>query len=322
MPYGYRDRTGIVMATGLLMLLAGLGSAFLGPLEMYPFYLFSEGGRFYYEGFGFGSFMFGNIAVQIVGYYIIAALLIPLGYGHLLRRRWARTLFVTLIWCWLVLGAPLGLVFLFTLLSVKDLSLAAALAATVAVGLSYAVAPWLLLRMYNSRDIRHTFENADSSEYWIDNTPIPILILACLFVLYAIFLHIPILFNGLFPLFGAWLSGLEGTIALDITILLMAGLAWGTARQKWWAWWGGLVYLGALTASGLTTLLSSSYAEILSALDLPALEMDMLDGMPLTGAHFAVFVGVPLLITLTLFILSRKHFGPVGPELPTGGGAQ
>ena len=40
---------------------------------MYCFYLFSEGGRFHYEGFGFGSFMFGNIASQIVGYYLIAA---------------------------------------------------------------------------------------------------------------------------------------------------------------------------------------------------------------------------------------------------------
>ena len=52
---------------GLIMLLVGIGVALLGPLEIYPFYLFSEGGRFYYDGFGFGSFMFGNIAAQVLG---------------------------------------------------------------------------------------------------------------------------------------------------------------------------------------------------------------------------------------------------------------
>ena len=44
-----------------------------------------------HEGFGFGSFLFANIAVQVGGYYVIAMLLIPLGYGHVRVRRWART---------------------------------------------------------------------------------------------------------------------------------------------------------------------------------------------------------------------------------------
>src|SRR5512137_3172380 len=82
-----------ITAIGVLSLLGGTAVGALGPLEMYCFYLFSEGGRFHYEGFGFGSFMFGNIASQIVGYYLIAAMLIPLGYGHLKVRRWARVLF-------------------------------------------------------------------------------------------------------------------------------------------------------------------------------------------------------------------------------------
>ena len=94
----YRDRSLILAVIGVLLLFVGIGAAFLGPAEMYCFYLFSEGGRFHYGGFGFGSFMFGNIAGQIVGYYLIAALFIPLGYGHLKVRRWARTLSLTLLW--------------------------------------------------------------------------------------------------------------------------------------------------------------------------------------------------------------------------------
>ena len=75
-----RDRRPILVIIGVLLLLVGLGAAFLGPVEMYCFYLFSEGGRFHYDGFGFGSFMFGNIAWQIVGYYLIALVAVPLGY--------------------------------------------------------------------------------------------------------------------------------------------------------------------------------------------------------------------------------------------------
>jgi hypothetical protein len=116
---GYRDRTPILVLLGTVLLLIGVGAAFVAPLEMYCFYLFSEGGRFHYEGFGFGSFMFANIAAQIVGYYIIAGVAIPLGYGHVKRLRWARTLGLTLLGFWLVGGIPLIVVFLFVLVASK-----------------------------------------------------------------------------------------------------------------------------------------------------------------------------------------------------------
>ena len=106
----YRDRRLVLVGLGLLLLAAGLGCAFLGPVEVYVFYLFSEGGRFAYEGFRFGSFMFGNIALQVVGYYLAAAVLVPMGYGHLRLRRWARPLAEALLWTWTVLGVPLLLV--------------------------------------------------------------------------------------------------------------------------------------------------------------------------------------------------------------------
>ena len=107
----HKDRSLILAAIGIPLLSVGIVAAFMGPIEMYCFYLFSEGGRFHYEGFGFGSFMFGNIASQIIGYYLIAFVCIPLGYGHLKKRRWARTLALTALWspfrvvlrtnCWL-----------------------------------------------------------------------------------------------------------------------------------------------------------------------------------------------------------------------------
>jgi len=298
----------ILAGMGLIMLLGGIGAAFLGPLEIYPFYLFSEGGRFYYDGFGFGSFMFGNIAAQVLGYYILAAVLIPLGFGHLRLRRWSRTLMVAIVWCWLVAGAPLAVVFLFTLFSVKQLSLVAGWAVVAAVGLSYAVVPWLLLRFYNGPKVRRVFAEADRSTYWTERLPMPVLVLVLLMALYAVILHVPILFNGLFPVFGSWLSGLQGIIALDISILSMVALAWGTTGRRMWAWWADLIFFALLTASSVVTLVRSTYAEILTLMQFPPFEMDMLQGMPLRGFHFAIFVGIPLVITLGVIISARSHF--------------
>lgn len=58
-------------------MLAGITAVALGVLEFEAFYLFGPGGKFEYEGFAFGSFMFANIACQVAAYYAIGLLLIP-----------------------------------------------------------------------------------------------------------------------------------------------------------------------------------------------------------------------------------------------------
>jgi hypothetical protein len=304
----YKNRSLILILIGALLLLVGIGAALLGPAEMYCFYFFIEGGRFHYEGFGFGSFMFGNMACQIIGYYLIAIVAIPLGYGHVTRRRWARTLSLTLFWFWLVVGVPLTIVFLFILVTAKDLSLVAVLIAIVALGASYLVLPGLLIRFYRSRDVRLTFETRDPRSYRIEELPLPILVLCALYSFYAIVLHVPIFFNGMFPLFGDFVYELPGILMLDVSIMLLVCLIWGTWRRSAWAWWGGLVYFGLLTSSSILTFAKSDYLDILSMMKFAPLEMKALQGLPFQGFYFAVFFGVPLLITLGLIIASKRHF--------------
>jgi multisubunit Na+/H+ antiporter MnhE subunit len=306
----HKDRTPLIVGIGVLLLLIGIPTGFLGPIEMYCFYLFSAGGRFHYEGFRFGSFMFGNIAAQVIGYYLIAAVLIPLGYGHLKMRRWTRTLALALLWAWLVVGAPLTIVVLFVLLASKDLSLLAAILAMLGLALGYLVVPGVLIRFYQSRNVRLTFEARDPNSYWTESLPMPILVLGSLELFYAVVLHVPILFNGIFPLFGRFSSGLQGIYLLALSIACLICLAWGTLVQRAWAWWGSLIYFGLMACSSILTLATSRYADILSNLNFPPREMEILDGLPFQGFHFAALIGVPLLLTLGLIFLSKRHFGP------------
>ena len=305
----YRKRSRILALIGVLLLLAGIAAAFLGPVEMYCYYLFSEGGRFAYEGFGFGSFMFGNLTVQIAGYYLIAVLFIPLGYGHLRLRRWARLMALALLWSWVIVGIPLMIVFLGILFSSKSLSLPVALLVIVLVAVSYPLLVGLFIRFYQGENVRRTFEAADPGSYGIERLPMPVLVLGCLFIFYTLILHIPILFNGLFPLLGVWLTGLEGIVALALSVLCSALLIWGVFQQKSWAWWGMVVFWGLLTASLLVTLVSSTWLQLLVLANFPPFEVGFLDGIPAKGYHLAAFLCLPLIATLGLLLASKGCFG-------------
>jgi hypothetical protein len=303
----YKDRAPILTLIGVGFLIVGAVAAFLGPYEIYCFYLFSEGGRFHYEGFKFGSLMFASIAWQVVGYYAIALLCIPLGYGHVCPRRWTRVLMLSLLWCAVILGLPLIVVFLF-MLSVKEMSSAAGLLVLIALGLAYLTVPALLIRFYMSHDVKQTFEASDARSYWIEYLPMPVLVLAVLQIFYVVFMHVPLFLNGIFPLFGVWLSDMQGFVALDIAIVSLVCLTWGILRQRMWAWWGSGMYFGLLTFSTVVTLARSSFSEMLATMQLPPAEIEMLKGVPLQGVHFVPFVGIPLLITLGVILLSKRHF--------------
>jgi hypothetical protein len=285
-----------------------MGCALLGPLELYCFYLFTGDGPFAYEGFGFGSFMFGNIAAQIIGYYLIAAICIPLGYGHLRLRRWARTLTLVLLWLWLVVGMPLLVIVLFILLASKDLTSAAAIVFLVLAAAAYPLLPGLLIRYYGSRQVRLSFESRDPRSYWTERLPRPLLVLGALYAFYVVVLHIAILFRGIFPVFGTYLLNLEGIVLIDLCIWWLVLLIWGTLRARLWAWWGAMGSFALLTVSVIWTLTMSSWADILSLLRFAPREMEALAGLPLQGVHLALFFALPLLLTLVAIAIARQHF--------------
>ncbi len=304
----YRDRRPVLLALGLLQLLVGLACAFLGPVELYVFYLFSEGGRFYFEGFRFGSFMFGNIALQVAGYYLAAAVLLPLGYGHLRLRRWARSLALALLWTWLLLGVPLLIVLFFMTVSVKSFSTAGGLAFVALLAASYLVLPWLGLRFYHGRNVRLTFEANDPEPGAFASRPLPIVVICLLDLFFLAALHVPLLFGGLFPVFGTLLGGLQGIYLIDATVLLLTVLLWGTWQQHAWAWWASVIYYAFLAATWFVTFAQTSYTELLVWLRLPATEMDVLAGIPLRGYELGLFAGLPLLACLGVILASRRHF--------------
>jgi hypothetical protein len=309
---GYKDRSWILRAIGLLLVGVGAFTAFLAPLELFIFRWFAPGGRFHYEGFGFGSFMFANMAAQILGYYLIAAVFIPVGLGHLTLKRWARPLVLGLFGFWLTLGLPLIITLFAIGVASKELQVVQAVFYAAALCASYFLLPWLFLRFYRSRDSVLTLKSHDPSPHWLETLPLPLLVLAMLYGFYAVFLHIAILLNGIFPLFGHFVYGLQGAVLVDGTIWALALLAWGTLQRWRWAWWGALALVGGLAASTISTLWGTTYAELLAGLAFPPEELDMLAGVPAQGWHLALFMGLPLLATVGLILYAQRTWRPAG----------
>jgi hypothetical protein len=305
----YRDRSRLLTAIGALLLLIGTGCALLGPVELYCFYLFSEGGRFHFEGFGFGSFLFAVIAVQIVGYCVIAAVCLPLGYGHLRLLRWARKITLAGLGFWLAAGIPLVLVFLAMFVMFKDPSAATLLATLPLMLLLYPVLPIVLARFYRSHDVTQTFEAADGQSNWTDALPLPILVLCMLYIFFILVTHTAVLFRGAFPLFGSLVTDLPGFVLIAAAMALLVLLIGGTLKRQLWAWWGGLACFLVAIVSLLWTFARLSWTDILSTMVFAPLETEALSGIPASGWHISAFFAPPLLATLGVILASRQHFG-------------
>ncbi|MCU0519498.1 MAG: hypothetical protein MUF84_02235 [Anaerolineae bacterium] len=284
----------VLRGIGALMLAVGIGALVVAPLEMICFSWFSEGGRFGYKGFGFGSFMFGNLAMQILGYYGIAVLTIPLGYGHWMLRRWVRPVMLALLRIWWVLGVPLLVVFLLVLLMSKDLTIGAAIAVAGTALFSYSALPVILSRLYRCDGVSIVLERGDSSPTWADRLGVSTLVVLGLQAFWVVALHLLFFFRGMFPLLTRWATGLTGLALIDGAVVALLVLIWGTLRRRRWAWWGVLAYFGAMAVLWVGTLISTRWDELLAVLAFPPTEVAILGGLPIQGWHGALLVGLPL----------------------------
>ena len=139
--------------------------------------------------------------------------------------------------------------------------------------------------------------------------PLAILVICLLDLFFLIALHVPLLYHGLFPLFGTLLGGQDGIYVIGAAVLVLGLLLWGTWEQRIWAWWGSVVYYAVLAATWLVTFAQTSWAGLLAWLQFPPSELEALSDIPLRGYELGLFVGLPMLACLIVVLACRRHFG-------------
>ena len=305
----------LIRTIGAVLLLVGLVGAYYGPLEIFVFYIFSKGGQWYYEGFGMGTFWFGALVVQNLGYYTVAAICIPLGIGYLGLRRWTLTLTRLILTFWLGAGILLlvdSLLLIPTSLKL-DLERAVLLVRLISAGAVLVcllvLLPVLGLWLHAREGIRAVFKANEGGSTWIERFPFPVLVLLVSYTIMIAGLHITIFFQGIFPMFGQIWLGRHAAYVISLCIVILGILIYSTVQLKKWAWWGGWIFLALLSVSTMLSFTGRSIYDLILMMNLPAYEMEYLDRMVLF--HDVPLAGLlvpPLLLTLGLILYSRKYY--------------
>ncbi len=300
---------------GVALLLVGILAAFYAPLELFVYYMFSEGGQFYYDGFGMGSLWFGTLTVLNLGYYVIAAICLPLGIGHIKLRRWSLTLTRLYLWFWL--GAGILLFAHFVLLAPTIFKVGGSQAPVVSQLIIFGMAaltflillPLLGLWFYGTTTVRAVFTGHDPKLYWTERTPFPLLVLLLLDLAMIVVIHIAIFFQGIFPWFGQILLLRSSAYFMAFCVLALIFMIYGIIGLKKWAWWGSMLLFSLLTISGVLSFAGYHFYDLMLLLNPPVYELGLLDKMvflydlPVVG----LFV-FPLLCALGLSVYSRRYF--------------
>jgi hypothetical protein len=150
---------------------------------------------------------------------------------------------------------------------------------------------------------------------WTEPIPQRILVIGSLMIFFILALHVPILFNGIFPLFGRYLFDLPAIVALDGAVMVLILLTWGVFKRKRWAWWGSVIYLGLFLISAASTFLSVDPMTIFEGMKLTGLEWEVVQNIPLEGYHLVLLLLVPVLPTFLLILFSWGYFAPPAAEI-------
>ncbi|MBN2347964.1 MAG: hypothetical protein JXJ22_03950 [Bacteroidales bacterium] len=298
----------IIKILGTLQVFIGVVSLFFAPLEIYCYYLFSEGGRFFYEGFAIGSFLYGLLFAQIVGYYFIAVLFILIGYGHLNLKSWTLKLSKACTWFWMIFGIPVILFFL-PLFFMKDYEvqhpvfLFLVFVLIVIIGI-----PLFLLYFYNQKSVQKLFSNTTLSDRGIQKMPVQGILLLLVYCLYVLGFHVIIFYHGIFPFFGSMLTGLPGIFMNDLCILCVLLFMYGLYKRIYWTWIGSLAFYMLLTISTILTFLNTPYTRLIELLNFPETERHIFINLPLRSYQILPGTGLILLITMLLIIKSGKYY--------------
>jgi MFS family permease len=243
----YKDRRAGLIFFGALAIGVGALCAILVPLLFLALFLMPPS----------TSGLNGRTTVTaVMSYSAMAAVLIWLGIGSILCRRWARTLLLILSWSWLLAGILLiGIFVWFAQASFPTDAADPIIWIAMIITAIFCVAlPGAMGLFYQSKHVKATCEARDPAPNWTDKCPLPVLTNSLWLGLGSLWLLASSLTNqGVVPMFGYLLSGTLASLVLLICSAAGFYLAWTGYQLKTAAWWGTLAAFALASLSAAIT---------------------------------------------------------------------
>jgi hypothetical protein len=304
---GFEDRSARLVLFGALAVLLGAGAFLLGAASLLLALVGGTAGALPAAGVRAGAMSFALHA-------LLAAALVWLGIGSILKRRWAPPLMAVAAWTWLVggvLSLPLvpGLVRAATG-SVGTLTpFAASLTALFVLGVAAGTGvllPAVFLWVYRDRDLLSTCRRYDPAPSWTESCSNPVLALSVgLGALAA--LALPMLVQPVVPWFGAFIGGWRGGLLLGAGALASAWLSRETFRRTALGWWGATALLLLACASTIVTLSRVEAVEYYRELGYPEEQIELLRSS-LGGSLPLALAAAMTVLTAAYLWWIRPHF--------------
>ena len=216
-----------------------------------------------------------------------AVLFIWTGIGSIKTCRWARALSLVLSWIWFLAGVGCLILMLVFMPNTQDqLSPKGQLSKEITViakywipglmAVIYAIVPAALVLFYGSRNVKATCELRDPLIRWTDKCPLPVLAVSLTYGLGACLMLSRGFYWWAIPFFGFVLSGMAGSIAALINILLLGYVAWGTYKLKITAWWCAILITVAWALSASITLSRVSLWDLYEKMYFPKQQLEIM----------------------------------------------
>ena len=312
----YRDRSTGLTIFGVLQIMAGGLCALMVPLALFGFLMSKKIGGM--------SMPIGSQVAGVTEYLVAAIILIVLGIGSVQAKRWAYALSLILSYACLI-GGILGTITITALLPVIMKTAmhqapggqqppAALMAVILTISVAFLaifmiVLPIIFLVFYRKKDVWETCRHRDPVERWTDRVPLPILAASLFFFANGCMTIFSVAASRLFPLFGIYIVGIPGAVALLIVAAVDFYLARAFYQIEPASWYVALAARVLLIASTLITTLRNDLMNAYVKLGMSSEQLRVLNSNPITHSKALVLFSLSYsLIFLGYLFWLKKYF--------------
>jgi MFS family permease len=303
-PAGYRDRrTGLMLFGILEILLGSLCAAIVAALFLAR--LLSPGAA---------SELDQQTFVMAASVYLgMAVILVWLGIGSVLCRRWARSLLLILGWSWLLLGVMTLALLSWMAASLPTEGTLGGLFLVLAIailGVFLVVLPGALVVFYQNRHVRATCEARDPRQRWTDRCPLPVLTNSVWLAVGGFwFLVLPLTRHSIIPVFGFLATGTIANLCCLAGGAIALYLAYATYRRRMSAWWGMLVAFSLATLSAALTFARVDLLEFYRRAGYAEEQLARVATIPFFTSRIMAWINAAFFVLFLVYLLwIRKYF--------------
>lgn len=308
----FKDQRPGLIAFGIVEIVLGGLCALMALLTCLALVLESRAG---------GGLEWRAMVPTVVSYIALSVILVWLGVGSILCRRWARALSLIVSWSVLLVGVIsmcLFVIFARALAAGRGADSHVALVMLVVTEIFLAiftvVLPGAMVFFYGRRHVKATCEVRDPVIRWTDACPLPVLATSLWFGVGALWvLAMPLMYGSIVPLFGVLVSGTKATVMFLAGSVLWIYLAWATYRLKIAGWWTALVASALFSVSATITFLKVDMMEMYRRLGYPEEQIEQIRSLGFFTGKTAMWWTIVFFLLFLIYLLwIKKYFRATG----------